>query len=96
MKPSAVLAPNRGRIRALVLEHGLSNPRVFGSVLRNEDSESSDLDVLVDPAPGTSLLDIAKLQMRLESELGVTVQVVTPRGLPLAFRHAVLAHAEAI
>ena len=96
MKPSAVLAPNRTRIRALVMEHGLSNPRVFGSVLRNEDSESSDLDVLVDPAPGTSLLDIAKLQMRLEPELGVTVQVVTPRGLPLAFRDAVLAHAEAI
>jgi predicted nucleotidyltransferase len=96
MKPSAVLALNRARIRALVLEHGLSNPRVFGSVLRNEDSETSDLDVLVDPAPGTSLLDIAKLQMRLESDLGVIVHLVTPKGLPLAFRDAVLAQAETI
>jgi len=79
-----------------VLEYGLSNPRVFCSVLRNEDSESSDLEVLVDPAPGTSLPDIAKLQMRLESDLGVIVHLVRLKGLPLAFRDAVLAQAEAI
>jgi uncharacterized protein len=96
MKPSAVLAPNRAFIRALVLEHGLSNPRVFCSVFRNEDSESSDLEVLEDPAPGTCLLDIAKLQMRLESDLGVIVHLVRLKGLPLAFRDAVLAQAEAI
>jgi len=77
MKPSAVLERSRERIRALSLEYGVSNPRVFGSVLRNEDSESSDLDILVDPAPTTSLLDIAKLQMRLESELGIHVDVLT-------------------
>jgi len=96
MKPSAVLALNRAFIRALVLEHGLSNPRVFCSVLRNEDSESSDLDVLVDPGPGACLLDIAKLQMRLESDLGVIVHLARPKGLLLAIRDAVPAQAEAI
>lgn len=96
MKPSAVLARSRERIRALVLEHGVSNPRVFGSVLRSEDSESSDLDILVDPAPDTSLLDIAKLQMRLESELGIQVDVLTPRALPLSFRAQVVDHAQPV
>ena len=94
MKPSAVLARSRERIRALALEHGVSNPRVFGSVLREEGSESSDLDILVDPSPRTSLLDIAKLQMRLESELGIHVDVLTPRALPLSFRGDVLALAQ--
>jgi hypothetical protein len=96
MKPSAVLARSRGRIRALVAEYGVSNPRVFGSVLRSEDSDASDLDILVDPAPNTSLLDIAKLQMRLESELGIQVDVLTPRALPLSFRNHVVEHAQPV
>ena len=96
MKPSAVLARSRERIRALVIEHGVSNPRVFGSVLRSEDVDGSDLDILVDPTPHTSLLDIAKLQMRLESELGIHVDVLTPKALPLSFRHQVIAHAQPV
>jgi predicted nucleotidyltransferase len=96
MKPSAVLARSRERIRALVAEYGVSNPRVFGSVLRSEDSDASDLDILVDPAPNTSLLDIAKLQMRLESELGIQVDVLTPRALPLSFRNHVVEHAQPV
>jgi hypothetical protein len=96
MKPSAVLARSRERIRALVIEHGVSNPRVFGSVLRSEDLDGSDLDILVDPTPQTSLLDIAKLQMRLESELGIHVDVLTPKALPLSFRSQVIAHAQPV
>ena len=96
MRPSAVLARSRERIRALVIEHGVSNPRVFGSVLRSEDLDGSDLDILVDPTPQTSLLDIAKLQMRLESELGIHVDVLTPKALPLSFRSQVIAHAQPV
>jgi uncharacterized protein len=96
MKPSAVLARSRERIRALVIEHGVSNPRVFGSVLRSEDLDGGDLDILVDPTPQTSLLDIAKLQMRLESELGIHVDVLTPKALPLSFRSQVIAHAQPV
>ena len=96
MKPSEVLAQSRERIRALALEHGVLNPRFFGSVLRGEDSELSDLDILVDPTPSTSLLDIAKLQMRLETELGITVDVLTPRALPLSFRSYVIEHAQPV
>jgi hypothetical protein len=95
MKPSAVL-DRRERIRALALEYGVSNPRSFESVLRNQDAESSYLDILVDPAPTTSLLNIAKLQMRLESELGIHVDVLTPRALPLSFRNHIVNHAQPV
>jgi predicted nucleotidyltransferase len=51
MKPSDVLPQHRETIRKLVLEAGMANPRVFGSVVRGEDNEESDLDILVDPGP---------------------------------------------
>lgn len=87
MKPSTVLNQRREDIRALVKEYGALNPRVFGSIIRNEDTDGSDLDILVDPRPDTSLLDIAKLQMRLEQELGITDDVLTPKVLPESFRN---------
>jgi predicted nucleotidyltransferase len=93
MKPSIALSSNRAVIRALVTEHGLQNPRVFGSVTRREDTELSDLDILVDPLPNTSLLDLAKLQLSLEKQLGIHVDVLTPNALPESFRNQVLRNA---
>jgi hypothetical protein len=90
MKPSTALANNRDAIKALISEHGLLNPRVFGSASKHEDTEASDLDILVDPRPNTSLLDIAKLQLSLEKTLGVHVDVLTPRSLPTSFRDHVI------
>jgi hypothetical protein len=96
MRPSEVLPKHRETIRRLVSEAGMSNPRVFGSVLHGEDQEGSDLDILVDPAPRTSLLDMAGLQIELESHLGVKVDVRTPRELHERFREKVLSESEAV
>jgi predicted nucleotidyltransferase len=49
MRPSELLPLDREAIRQLVLEAGMANPRVFNSVVRGEDNEDSDLDILVDP-----------------------------------------------
>jgi uncharacterized protein len=70
-----------------------NNARVFGLVIRGEDTEQSDLDILVDPTSETTLLDIAGIQVELQSLLGVTVDVLTPRALPEKFRSSVLAEA---
>jgi predicted nucleotidyltransferase len=53
----------------------------------------SDLDILVDPLPNTSLLDLAKLQLSLEKQLGIHVDVLTPNALPESFRNQVLSNA---
>ena len=58
------------------------NPRVFGSVLHGRDTETSDLDVLIDPTPGTTLLDLGGLQVMLEELLGVQLDLLTPGDLP--------------
>lgn len=84
---------HRETIRRLVLEAGMANPRVFGSALRGEDEEGSDLDILVDPAPRTSLLDLAGLQLKIEARTGIHVDLLTPGFLPLKFRQKVLEEA---
>lgn len=93
MRPSEALRFHREEIRRVVEENRTLNPRVFGSVLRGGDTEESDLDLLVDPTPETSLMDIARIQNRLQKLLGVTVDVLTPRALPERFRSRVLSEA---
>jgi predicted nucleotidyltransferase len=93
MKPSAALHAHRAAIRGVVARHRALNARVFGSVMRGEDQEDSDLDILIDPTPETSLMDVAAIQVELEILLGVKVDVLTPRALPDKFRSAVLAEA---
>ena len=80
--PSQALQDGRNLIRELAAQHRTANPRVFGSVLTGMDREDSDLDVLVDPLPETTLFDLGGLQEVLEEALGVRVDVRTPVDLP--------------
>lgn len=76
--------------------HRGSNPRVFGSVVHGDDTDGSDLDLLIDPRPDTSLLDIAQIQVELEAQLGVPIDVLTPGALPMKFRDQVLREARPV
>jgi uncharacterized protein len=93
LKPSEALHSNRAAIRRVVESHRARNARVFGSVLHGQDTDSSDLDILIDPTPDTTLMDVAAIQVELQHLLGVKVDVLTPRALPDAFRGRVLAEA---
>jgi predicted nucleotidyltransferase len=94
MRPSIALDGKREAVRAVALRPRTANPRVFGSVLKGEDAEDSDLDLLVDALPGTTLFDIGGLQAELEDLLGVAVDVLTPGDLPKKIRARVLAEAQ--
>lgn len=91
--PSSALFRHRAAVRAAVQRFRVVNPRVFGSVLTGHDRVGSDLDLLVDPLPGTTLFDLGGLQDELEEILGVPVDVLTPGDLPVRFRTHVLARA---
>lgn len=93
MKPSKALASNREAIRQALQCYHVVNPRVFGSVLHDKDNDGSDLDLLVDALPETTLFDLGGLQIELEELLGVPVDVSTPSDLPLKFRAQVVAQA---
>lgn len=96
MRPSDALQLHRDRIREIALSHRVTNPCVFGSVLRGEDIEGSDLDILVHPTAETTLLDLGAIQFELSELLGVDVDVLTPRALPQKFRLIVEREAQPI
>ena len=96
MRPSQALNAHRAELRNLVARFGVLRPRVFGSVLTGSDAEDSDLDLLVDPTPGTTLLTLAALQNEAERLLGVSVDVQTPKSISARFRDQVLKQALAV
>lgn len=93
MRPSEALNLHRDRIREIVLSHRVTDPRVFGSVLEGEDTEDSDLDILVEPTAETTLMDLAKIQVELQRLLNVQVDVLTPKALPEKWRQRVIGEA---
>jgi predicted nucleotidyltransferase len=96
MKPSEALDSNRAAIRHVIESHRGRNARVFGSVLHGQDTEHSDLDILIDPTPETTLFDIGAIRHKLGKLLGIPVDVLTPNALPEKFRAAVLAEARPV
>jgi len=96
MKPSEALNIHRDKICEMVLGHGMSNPRVFGSVLHGIDTEDSDLDLAIDRGPETSLLDIIVLERHLSELLGVRVDVFVPTRDPGRIAKLILAEAKPI
>ena len=90
MRPSIALQTHRTTIRRIVAANRATNAHAFGSVAAGRDSEGSDLDILVDPEPGTTLFDIGMIQSELRELLGVRVDILTPAALPAAIRAAVL------
>jgi predicted nucleotidyltransferase len=93
MRPSLALSSQRQQILALVAAAGASNLRVFGSVATGRDQDGSDVDLLINMPPGTSLLKIIGLQQDIEAALGVKVDMCTERELHPALRPSILAEA---
>ncbi len=96
MRPSEALTMHRSRIREIALSHHVSDIRVFGSALRGEDEEGSDLDLLVEPTDETTLFDIGAIQFELQQLLGMDIDVLTPNALPDKFRARVMQEARRV
>lgn len=94
MRPSEALQLHRNDIRRVVEQNNARNPRIFGSVLHGDDTDGSDLDLLVDPVEGkTTLTNLVRIKREIEAITGVTTDVLTPMALHERFRQAVLAEA---
>ncbi len=96
MRPSVALDMKRSAVREAATRFRAANLRIFGSVLHGTDEDGSDIDLLVDALPGTTLFDLGGLQDELESLLGVQVDLLTPADLPAKLRAKVLAEAQPV
>ena len=71
---------------AIADHYGARDVRLFGSVARGENTEASDVDILVRFEAGRTLLDHAGLIGQLEDLLGVKVDVIDADGMRPRFR----------
>jgi len=88
-----LLTKKREEILRIAAKRGAYNVRIFGSVVRDDASPSSDVDFLVDLEPERSLLDVGGLVMDLQNLLGLEVDIVTEKGLHWYIRDRVIAEA---
>jgi predicted nucleotidyltransferase/DNA-binding XRE family transcriptional regulator len=79
IRPSRALSAHRDEVLELFRRAGLGAPRVFGSVARGDDDESSDLDLAVEFTDGHDIVDALTLNHDLERLLTVRVDVVDSR-----------------
>lgn len=61
----------------ILKEAGVTRSALFGSFVRGEEDEKSDIDILVDLPREKSLLDLVRLQRKLQETLGREVDLLT-------------------
>ena len=93
MDINELLKGKREDIYRIATKYGARNVRIFGSVVRGEADQESDVDFLVDMEPGRSLLDLGGMLVDLEELLGRPVDIVTEKGLRERIRPRVLQEA---
>jgi predicted nucleotidyltransferase len=81
--------------RDLLQRFGVREVRLFGSAVRGEAAEASDLDLLVeyDHAVPVGLFEFVRLQRALSELLGRPVDLATPEALHPALREQILREA---
>lgn len=95
MKLQQLLQEKRAEILNIAEKHGAFNVRIFGSVARAGETETSDIDFLIDYDldkispwfPGGLLMDLQDL-------LGCKVDIVTEKGLSKLIKNRVLQEAK--
>ena len=90
------LRQRRADILRIAAKHGAGDVRVFGSLVRGEAREDSDVDLLVRMDEDRSLLDRIGLMQELEDVLQCKVEVVNERALHRLLRDRVLAEGVAL
>ncbi|HBY58415.1 MAG TPA: DNA polymerase subunit beta [Solibacterales bacterium] len=87
------LRAKRHEIEAVAARHGAGNVEVFGSVARREETDRSDIDLLVDIVAEPGPWFPGGLAADLEDLLGRRVQIIIRRSLSPLIREAVLKEA---
>lgn len=95
-RPSIMLQKHRDAILASAKANGLSNVRVFGSVLHQTDTLKSDLDLLITSSENTSLFQLGDFQEAVEQLVGASVDVVDDQWISKYYGAQVIAEARAI
>ncbi|NOU41057.1 MAG: nucleotidyltransferase family protein [Methylotenera sp.] len=81
MNTLELIRSKKSDILAIATRHGAKNVRVFGSVARGEDTDTSDVDLLVSMEKNRTLYDLIGLQQEIQDILNRNVDVLTDRSI---------------
>ncbi len=91
---------DRQQINRIIQDHrdelnelGIRSLAVFGSAVRGEADENSDIDILVEFNRPIGLLRFSKVRLRLEELLGQSVDLVSRNALLDELKEDILAEA---
>lgn len=71
---------------------GIKHSSLFGSYVRGDANESSDIDFLVDFPEETTLLDVVRLKRTLEESLQKNVDLVSYNAISPLIKNSILKH----
>ena len=83
-------------ILPILQKHGVVSAGLFGSIVRGEMTEDSDIDILVEIAKDISLLDFVGIKLEIEDTLGEKVDLVEYDTIKPLIRDRILAEQVAI
>ena len=74
---TATLKKVTGKVLPILKDAGVKKSSLFGSYVRGDFREDSDIDILVELPEGNSLLDLVRLEKKLGKALGKKVDLLT-------------------
>jgi hypothetical protein len=77
-------------------KYGVKRAAFFGSIVRGEATEGSDIDLLVEFEGKKSLLDLVGLKLELQELLGREVDVITYKSIHPLLKERILGEQEVI
>lgn len=86
----------RKKILPILKKYGIKKASFFGSLVRDEQTEQSDIDLLVELPETASLLELASLKLDLEEILQRKVDVLTFDSLHPLLKDKILNEQEAV
>ncbi len=81
----------RGKIKEILRKNGVKRAAFFGSIVRDEMTEESDIDILIEFEGRRSLLDLAHLKNELEDAVNRRVDLLTYKSLHPKLKDGILA-----
>ncbi len=70
------LSTIKRKIIPILKRHGIEKAEIFGSYASGKAERESDLDILIKPPQGMSLLELSNLKLELEEVSGLKIDLV--------------------
>jgi len=83
----------KSKIISILKKYPIKRASVFGSFSRNEQTENSDVDILIETTQAVSLFELLKLERELSNAISRRIDLVEFSAIKASIRDRVLSEA---